>query len=260
MKPRFLIAAPGPNPLSGGVRALYKLCDMMNAMGEDARMMPLNVTRRLHPERAIIAVYPEVMGGPGCDADLTVRWLLCTPGVAAPDVSATWGTDDLLFSWREFSKMPGRPCERLDFSLVDETVFNRDWETHRGGRLLYSRKARLRGIDIAPEHADCYDIIGERERRGCIFTDTELAGLFRSATELVCYEPTLVALEARLCGCPVTYHPNALMPYPPYDWTPVETQEQFEARWAADKDQDMARVFAFVQRCYAEMEERHAVA
>src|SRR4051812_20157295 len=94
--PAFLIYAPGYTHRSSGIRALYRLCHLLNVAGYSAAIAPWcncppwrdyetnldwEAPLYLGPADRSIAVYPEVASGNPLGAKHVVRWALNYPGM-----------------------------------------------------------------------------------------------------------------------------------------------------------------------------------
>jgi hypothetical protein len=200
---RFVIAAPGYRPDSGGVVAMHRLCDVLNRLGHRAVILPLDgraatcpgwdtplVTVPAAVEGAVV-VYPEIVTGNPLGAAQVVRWLLNRPGYVSGRPTGA-GPDDLVVAWNRAID-PALPV--LTLPLFDPRVFFPKDAPARGA-LLWVGKGQL---PAAFPRA-----------RTTMITRTwptdrpRLAALLRAADVLYsCDWMTAIAFEALLCGTPV---------------------------------------------------------
>lgn len=109
-KKKFLISTHGFDMGIGGLKVLHKLCHLLNEIGEDAYLIPVNfnqpfgiyenynvkmVTQEvLDNLNDVIVVYPESWFGNYLNAPNVVRWMLAFP---SEQHIKTWGEKDLWF-------------------------------------------------------------------------------------------------------------------------------------------------------------------
>lgn len=109
---RFTIYAPKYCDTSSGVRALYRLCHLLNCSGYEATMYPFGDVERdsvqLSPwntpifaesnlSSRTVVIYPEIVSGNPLHAKQVVRWVLNYPGVLGGDI--VFGEDELVMVW-----------------------------------------------------------------------------------------------------------------------------------------------------------------
>jgi hypothetical protein len=200
---RFLIAAPGFRADSGGVVALHRLCDVLNRLGHDAALLPLEAGAATNPgwRTPIVAdasavdgavvVYPEIIRGNPLGATRVVRWLLNRPGhVSGQPLDA--GPGDLLVSWNAAID-PSLPV--LAVPLFDPKVFFPK-DVRGSGALLWVGKGRLPAT--FPRAGTTL------VTRAWPASRPRLAAVLRAADVLYsCDWMTALAYEALLCGTPV---------------------------------------------------------
>ncbi|HEV3317499.1 MAG TPA: hypothetical protein VG488_11035 [Candidatus Angelobacter sp.] len=109
---RFIIYAPEYFDVSSGVRALYRLCHLLNCAGYEAAIYPFGDIERhsaqLSPwntpifaesrlPSGTVVIYPEIVSGNPLQAKQVVRWVLNYPGVIGGDLF--FGEDELVMVW-----------------------------------------------------------------------------------------------------------------------------------------------------------------
>ncbi|HUZ09428.1 MAG TPA: hypothetical protein VMU76_04600 [Acidimicrobiales bacterium] len=199
----FVIAAPDYTEMHGGVVALHRLCDRLNALGHEAFVVPLGsaegITRtgwrtplwdRGTLDDAVL-VYPEIVTGNPLLGRRIVRWLLHRPSWFTGE-GMSEGPDDLVVTF-DTQIAPEWPVLRVP--LVDPTVFfPKDAVGH--GRLLWIGKGVL-PVDFDRSGTRLITASWPDSRAG-------LAALLRSATVLYsCDWLTSLIDEALMCGTPV---------------------------------------------------------
>jgi hypothetical protein len=99
-----LIAAPQYTYRSAGVRALYRLCLLMNRAGFSCAIAPLHpfdtkpfddVPIYFGPAEGSVVLYPEVVAGNPLNGRVVVRWAMNYPGRLGGE--ERYGPDDLVF-------------------------------------------------------------------------------------------------------------------------------------------------------------------
>lgn len=209
---------------SGGVKALYELALTLRSMGEEAYIVPWNLSIPpifeskilingipLAPPNIIdlekdIVVYPEVITGNPLGAKNVVRWILCTLGKVGPDRSATWGERDLWMFWGDFTSTSQEPLEQdkimFVFGLEERWLGGEPQETRRESYFL-TRKAHLFHQTVQrlhPEDAIHLDKV-------CAETNDYLAR-YKRGKLLVCYDPySFHATLSALAGCLTVVYP-----------------------------------------------------
>lgn len=212
---RFVIAAPDYTNIHGGVVALHRLCDCLNANGYDAFIEPLGeaigVTHPgwntpLWPRRDfddVIVVYPEIVTGNPLNAARVVRWLLNRPA---------WFTrspmeeqdHDLVITYNHQID-PTRP--EVNLPLVDPSIFFPK-DVTGSGALLWIGKGSLPS-DFNRSGMTLLTNDWPASRR-------EFAAKLRAADVLfTCDWLTSVIGEALMCATPVVL-------IGPQTWSPDE--------------------------------------
>lgn len=205
---------------SSGIRVLHYLCHALNELGFEAYIHAGAVNPNLRTPvltdeviathfkqgRKPIVVYPEVVDGQPLGVGVAVRYLLAKAGFV--DGPKRFRDDEIYFAYMQeyVSELPVSGL--LSIPASDTGYFHPgdDKATPRTGRYLFLNRYLERGGELTPETAGCIEISQRTPR-----TLEELGVLFRSAEVLFCYEASSIATEARLCGCPVVYLPNAVM-------------------------------------------------
>jgi hypothetical protein len=126
----FVVVAPGYTTRHGGIVALHRLCDRLNAIGYDAFLHPIGFSHEVRPDwltpllrgrsaKDMVAIYPETVSGNELGADRVVRWLLNRPGRIHGNAMDE-GPDDLLVS---FSEQVSDQYPVLSVPLIDPQAF-----------------------------------------------------------------------------------------------------------------------------------------
>lgn len=109
-KKKFLISTHGFDMGIGGLKVLHKLCHLLNEIGEDAYLIPVNFNQPfgvyenynvkmvtediLNNLNDVVVIYPESWFGNYLNAPNVVRWMLAFP---SEDHIVTWSEKDLWF-------------------------------------------------------------------------------------------------------------------------------------------------------------------
>ena len=199
---KFIVVAPDYTEIHGGVVALHRLCDRLNALGYEAFVHSIGVmgdTRPdwLTPQRRgrsmsdAVMVYPEIVTGNPFEAKRVVRWLLNRPGWFTGSPMGE-GPDDLVVA---FDQQISSEHAVVSVPLIDPfTFFPKD--RPGSGSLLWIGKGRLPGeFDRSDKTLITNSWPAER---------TELAALLRGADVLyTCDWLTSIIDEALMCATPV---------------------------------------------------------
>lgn len=197
------------------MRALYRLCHLLNESGYRAAMGPPRAYRpgrapwrnpvwwsTAAPEDAIV-VYPEIIPGNPLRAKRVVRWCLNYPGLLAGD--ATFAKGELVLAWdaRMLDRVSAAAGVTLDASHV-LAVPTIDPE------FIYPDPAMAKDIDCffvykGKKVRERFVLPNERELV-CIDehapTLRDLGNLLRRTRRLYSYDhATLLFHEAWICGC-----------------------------------------------------------
>jgi O-antigen biosynthesis protein len=214
----YLIWAPEYRDTSSGIRVLHLLCHALNCIGEEAYVTttvtnpalrtPILATPALrrHEEsgRQPIVIYPEVVRGNPLGARAVVRYLLNKPGFLGGD--SEYDETELVIAYKKEFAPAGLSFDmRLFVPPEDPEIFflPSESEGSRQGRYYYAYRYLASGFALSDMTRHAEPLSQERPR-----TLEELAALFRRAEMLYCYEGGALALEARLCGCPVVFVPS----------------------------------------------------
>jgi len=216
MTPLFVIAAPDYTHRSAGVRALYRLCHHLNAMGYRAGMvaMPGHEIHTPAPWNAppfrgdvgdAIAIYPEVVAGNPFGARRVVRWALNNPGLLGGEPH--FADDEMVFVFNpdriaivnRAVAVPIGQRRVLNFGLVDPRIIHPGPSRRRSVDCVYTgrrqdRRARFPlALDPAPVEL-------EHETP----TLAALGALLRRTRTLYSYDhASNVLREAAISGCAV---------------------------------------------------------
>jgi hypothetical protein len=198
-----VIAAPDYTERHGGVVALHRLCDRLNALGQPAFIVPLGSARGVTNRgwrtplwagsdlSDAILVYPEIVTGNPLLGHRIVRWLLHRPSWFTGS-GMSEGPDDLIVTFDE-QIAPDRPVVRVP--LVDPTVFFPTDRARRGGLLWI-------GKGVVPADFDRSEV--RLVTSSWPHPRPRLASLLRSATVLYsCDWLTSLIDEALMCATPV---------------------------------------------------------
>jgi hypothetical protein len=217
-KPDIVIWAPDYSHASGGIRALFRLCHLLNMAGGDASMHgpsvlhpTWNAPRRDTPitERTIVVV-PEIVFAHS-SAKRIVRWVLNRPGLLGGP--ATYGPDEMVFYYASVWQAAAQAAttellteERLlDVFTVEPELFYNDRSRPRiydcvyigKGEQIYRRLQTLGMRDAIVIRRD--QIVWPRNR-------VETAALLRGCRRLYSFDPnTAIIAEAVVCGAETFY-------------------------------------------------------
>jgi hypothetical protein len=199
---KFIIAAPPFNEGHGGVVALHRLCDRLNAAGYEAYIHPTGPNSEIRPGwrtplqrgRSIndaVVIYPEVITGNPFNAPRVVRWLLNRPGwFTGKEMESS--ANDLLVA---FSRQIAPTLPTLSVPLIDPTIFFPK-DCAGTGALLWIGKGGL------PPDFDVSRV--KAITRNWPTTRPDLAALLRSADVLyTCDWLTSLIDESLMCATPV---------------------------------------------------------
>lgn len=209
---------------SGGVKALYELASTLKSLGEEAYIVPWDLTiptifeskllingipiappNIIDTEKDII-VYPEVVSGNPLQGKNVVRWILCALGKIGHDRSSTWDEQDLWMYWGDFTSASSQPLEpdkiMYVFGLEDRWLGGEPQESRHENYFL-TRKARSFHQAVQKLHPD--DAI--HLDAVCRATDDYLMR-YKKGRLLVSYDPySFHAILSALAGCSTIVHP-----------------------------------------------------
>jgi O-antigen biosynthesis protein len=215
--PQFVIFAPSYIETSSGVRALHRLCHLLNVAGYRAAIRTPRGRGRVNPawqtplwpsevapEDAIV-VYPEVKRGNPLQARRVVRWCLNYPGALSGD--SLFARDEMVFAWdaRMLERVGLAAGEPLDESrvlavpVVDPDFIYPDAAIEKDVDCYFIYKGRgVRERFVLPRESEmvCIDDAAPTLR--------DLGRLLRRARRLYSYDhATLIFHEALICGCEI---------------------------------------------------------
>jgi hypothetical protein len=199
---KFIIAAPAYTEIHGGVVALHRLCDRLNAAGYEAYIHPTGPSSNVRPgwltplrrgrtfDDAVI-IYPEVISGNPFTARRVVRWLLNRPAwFTGEDIDSGHGDLIVTFNHQIDPNVP-----MLEVPLIDPTIFFPKDVPGSGGLLWI-------GKGVLPPDFDRSNIT--LITNDWPATKPQLASLLRSASLLYsCDWLTSLLDESLMCGTPV---------------------------------------------------------
>jgi len=229
----FAVVAPDYTEIHGGVVALHRLCDRLNAIGYRAYIHPIGAEGAIRPGwrtplrrgrllRDAVMVYPEIVTGNPFGSTLVVRWLLNRPSWFTGHPMDE-GPDDLLVT---FNAQITADHDVVSVPLIDpSTFFPKD--RPGSGRLLWIGKGTL------PDEFDRSDMT--LVTNSWPATRQALASLLRRADTLyTCDWLTSLIDEALMCATPVVLVGDQA-------WDRDEVTPRPGMTWGADPDLDGAR-------------------
>ncbi|MBS1159863.1 MAG: glycosyl transferase family 2 [Proteobacteria bacterium] len=248
----YYIVAPDYREGSSGIRVLHYLCHILNLHGQEAYVqagavnealwvpqLDEKIMRRHYvSRRKPIVIYPEVVPGTPLGLGIKVRYLLNKPGFIAGHKA--FDDDEILVAYREPFIADSGAKDILLLPACDPTKFNHENTdpAQRQGRYFFYYRLLNRGGQLLPITAEASEISPAKHR-----SLDELAAIFKKAELLYCYEDSAIALEARMCGCPVVYIPNPTM----LAEYPTDSFGRDGAAWGTS-DEEIARAKATVHK------------
>ena len=207
----YQIVSPPYAHFCGGIRALYRLAEELQARG-----VPAQILGSYNPEA--ITVYPEIVTDNPYGSARVVRWLLNRADV--PD-------DGLKFAWAD-----GMDAPLLTVDIIETDLFY-PRTGPRNGTAFWVHKGNM---------ASRFVPSGSRQiTHGWPATRPELAELLGSIDYLISFDPfTAMVPEALLCGTPVLIPTQGA-------WTRAEIESHgwvpYGVAWSLDElDQARATV------------------
>lgn len=188
----YTVWAPAYSHASGGVRALYELCDRICESEYSA-----------YPRKeyipGTIAVYPEVIRGNLFKAAKVVRWALNAPGYLGGE--DRYDPNELLFTWdKRFVDLPSDRILKVD--IIDSRFY--DYGKDRSGDCFWIGKGRVKGYIPGREVEGMEEITPSYPSKR-----EDLVDMLNSKVTLFSYDDcTALNLEALLCGCKVVLLPE----------------------------------------------------
>ena len=221
MSKSYLIWAPPFDESSGGIKVLHRLAVELQKRGMNVFINTNKQNPRWETVPCFgigtgrnvtcafpIAIYPEIVPMNPFNAKTIVRYLLNIPGACSPDYSASWGEDDILFTYsRLFNTKLKLPNDRVMLiPHIDLDVFY-DRKLKRSGRLVY----RGKGQQKEDERLKQFPSLGGKESFRGDDGQKILADSLNHCELLYCYDNATAITEiARLCGCPVVIMPDGI--------------------------------------------------
>lgn len=254
MAPTYIVYAPGFDENSGGSIALHRLCDVLNRLGQRARLWPWErpvlsprptwkdrvpfyrrKPRSWEPPRFkrldhlatpiadvddlrdAIVIYPEVTDGNPLQANRVVRWLLHRPGFHTGHHQ--FGSDELTFFFQASFNDPAlNPhTDRLlqTFFVRDDIYFPPSQEQED------SRKGTCHILRKGKDRAPVHDVEDSILIDGLSHAAT--ADVFRRVKTCISYDLyTMYSLYAAMCGCDSIVVPDPAVTL--NDWYPTEPE------------------------------------
>ena len=205
---RYVIYTYDYNPGVGGIKVMHKLCDMLNANGVEAYLMPINVnddfyacsdynspliTQEVYDdiENAIV-IYPEGIQGNPLNSKNVVRWML---GPAVQEAAKTYSKNDLIYWYMDYyyTDYLGQRENQLRITELHSDIFKKA-NYDRIGSCYTIRKANP-AILTHPEDSIFIPFNAAGDLTG-------LAELFNRTERFYCYDNyTFLFTQAAMCGC-----------------------------------------------------------
>jgi hypothetical protein len=205
---KFVIYTYDYSPGVGGIKVMHKLCDMLNANGFEAYLMPIHIRDDFYTcsdyntplitqeilddlDNAVV-IYPEGILYNPLNAKNVVRWIL---GPFDQNAAGTYGKDDLIYWYMDYyyNDYLGQKSNQLFISEFHSEMFtNAGYE--RSGSCYTIRKSKSIP-NVHPEDS----IFIPFEAAGNL---TGLAELFNRTERFYCYDNyTFLFTQAAMCGC-----------------------------------------------------------
>lgn len=212
----YYIAAPDFRQSSGGIRALYSLCHILNELGYEAyvanessslnhqfRSPLLKPAVRAAHERAglcPIGVFPEVAHGNILKTPIVARWILNKPGHLGGDNN--FHPEEILFYWDDWMMDGTHTAQMLQLPIIDRRIFCPPPPgTQRKGFCFYANKYFKFSKQLSKTLTENGIDLGLHIPR----SHQEIAHILQTSEVFYCYEPSALVLEARACGCPAVF-------------------------------------------------------
>jgi hypothetical protein len=220
MRP-FVIYTYDYSPGVGGIKVMHKLCDMLNANGAEAYLMPIHVNDDFHVcsdyntplitqevydniENAIV-IYPEGIQGNPLNSKNVVRWIL---GPSRTSDAETYSKTDLIYWYIDYyyTEFLGQRENQLHITEFHSDIF-KNVGYNRIGSCYTIRKAKPSESDlIHPE-----DSIFIPFYPAVVGDLGGLADLFNKTKKFYCYDNyTFLPIQAAMCGCISIVIPDGL--------------------------------------------------
>jgi hypothetical protein len=215
MVPQFIICSPDYHERSSGIRALHRLCHLLNRSGYRAMMRIPKTATAVNPEwdtplfrdwpapAESVVVYPEIVSGNPLQAQKVVRWALNYPGTLRGETA--YDRDEMVFAWdaRMLPRVSRAAGVTLDASRVLAVPVIDPQHIYPDASVAKDVDAYLvyKGASVREQ----FTLPLEREMI-CI-DDTvanlrELGALLRRTRTLYSYDhATILFHEALICGC-----------------------------------------------------------
>ena len=214
---RYVIVAPPFQHASAGIRVLYDLQKWLILAGFDAMVCTWFTGYPVESFAEDIVVYPEVAPGNVLKAKRVVRFILNSPGKLGHG-EKTYAPNELLVAYNsELSSF----ADGFVLQVPSTEPYFCPSDGPREMDAVYVGKGRNLGL----HPASCVEIT-----RNFPPTRPQLAELLRSVKTLYSYDDfTMLAHEAKICGCNVTLI-NAMGTMEPLQTSPVPSLEVFRAQ------------------------------
>jgi len=205
---QFIIYTYDYSPGVGGIKVMHKLCDMLNANGSEAYLMPIHIrddfytcsdyNTPLITQEVLddldntVVIYPEGIQGNPLNAKNVVRWIL---GPFDQQAAETYSKSDLVYWYMDYyyNDYLGQRNNQLRISEFHSNIFtNANYK--RSGSCYTIRKSKSIP-NVHPEDSIFIPFNAAGDLIG-------LAELFNRTERFYCYDNyTFLYTQAAMCGC-----------------------------------------------------------
>lgn len=214
----FIVWAPPYSDNSSGIRALHRLCHLLNSAGYNAAIAAQgSISRYTNPlwetpvwsgtvaPKNSVVIYPEVFHGKPIKAQKVVRWVLNYTGKIGR--KKTFAKDEMVFVWdrRMLNEIQKTTKEILDDSrelqipvINPEFIYyDKNIEKNIDCYFIYKGKKNHQQFKLPNEKSMiCID--------KCAPSQRHLGDLLRRTRNLYSYDhATILFHEALICGCKI---------------------------------------------------------
>jgi hypothetical protein len=209
---RYVIVAPPFQHNSAGIRVLYDLQKWLVLAGLDAIVCTWFQGYPLEQFANDIVIYPEVVPGNLLNAKRVIRYILNVPGKLGYG-EKTYDPNEVLVAYNQELAHYANGV-MLQVPSIEPFFYTNDCEK------LVNAVFVGKGQDLGLHSADCVEITKSYPE-----TRRQLADLLRTVKTLFMYDDfSMIAQEARLCGCEVILIKNdgAFVDYPLQNFPTLE--------------------------------------
>jgi O-antigen biosynthesis protein len=187
----YTILAPPYRHNSAGVRALYRLGELLRERGYTVTM-----TQGVSTYKDAIAIYPETAPGNVLGAKTVVRWVLFFPGALGGDTE--FNSEEIVFTYD--LKYFSAPLLTIN---TTEKFFRDEKRERKGGCFWVGKGYNIPRIPETPSLTEITkDWPSSRQELACLFNKKEVFYTYDSCTALID--------EAQRCGCKVIVIPTEI--------------------------------------------------